>query len=97
MKYLPSVVQAIPMDDFCICAYFSDGAIKRFDVKPLIARGGVFAQLADADFFEDRLTVMNMTAAWDVTGDRNEYKCIDIDPCALYERSVDVEDPLKSA
>ena len=65
MEYLPYVVQAVPGDDFTVYVYYSDGSVRLADIKPLIERGGVFSQLADKDFFVDRLTVMNGAVAWD--------------------------------
>lgn len=46
MNYLASAVQAVPGDDFTVYAYFSDGTVRLAEIKPLIAKGGVFAQLA---------------------------------------------------
>lgn len=94
MDYLPNVVQATPGSDFTAYAYFSDGAIKLVDVKPLIAEGGVFEQLADPTFFRERLTVLNGTIAWDVSGTRDPYTCIDLDPCKIYKTGRSVKDPL---
>lgn len=94
MEYYPEVVQVVAGEDYCVYAYFSDGSIRQFDVKPLIAKGGVFSQLSDGAFFSDRLTVMGGTVAWDVTGDRDETKCIDLDPFTVYEQSAMVPDPL---
>lgn len=94
MEYYPEVVQVVASDDFSVYAYFSDGTVRQFDVKPLIDRGGVFAQLCDASFFVDRLTVMNGTIAWDATGNRDETDCIDLDPFTVYEESITVPDPL---
>lgn len=36
-------------------------------------------------------TILNDTLAWDITGDRNESKCIDIDPDTLYNLPESVE------
>lgn len=96
MELLPSVVQVLPGDNFTVYAYCSDGAVRLVDAKPLIARGGVFAPLADPAFFEARLTVLNDTVAWDMTGDRDETACVDLDPCGIFETAPIVEDPLKS-
>lgn len=52
---MPAVVQAVPGDDFTVYAYCNDGAVRLVDIKPLIAKGGVFSPLADRDFFRDRL------------------------------------------
>ena len=46
------------------------------------------------DFFRDRLTVMNGAVAWDVTGTRDETKCIDLDPYEMYDHCPVVKDPL---
>ena len=94
-SYIPTVVQAVPWQDQTVFAYFSDGSIRHFDVKPLIAQGGVFARLADPDFFRDRLTVLNDTVAWDVSGHFDPTVCIDIDPFAVYAAEA-VSDPLEA-
>ena len=94
MNYLASVVQAVPGDDFTVYAYFSDGTVRLADIKPLIAKGGVFSQLSDPNFFRDRLTVMNDAVAWDVSGSRDPYTCIDLDPCEMYDNACPVADPL---
>ena len=95
MEYIPSVVQAIPGDNHTVFAYFSDGSIHRVDVSPLIARGGVFSQLNDEKLFRDALTVLNDTVAWDISGNRDETTCIDLDPWNIYENSPVVADPLE--
>ncbi len=92
--YIPTVVQAVPGSDFTVYAYFTDGTVRLADVKPLIAKGGVFGNIADETAFSDLLTVMNGTVAWDVAGGRDEFGCIDLDPCVLYESSAVVSDPL---
>lgn len=97
MNYQASVVQAIPGEDYTVYAYFSDGSVRQADIKPLIARGGVFASLQDEQVFRDRLTVMNHAVAWDINGDRDTTKCIDIDPCSMYESAIIVKDPLMYA
>ena len=97
MEFLASVLQAVPGDDFTVYAYFNDGTVRKADVKPLIARGGVFAPLADETFFRERLTVMNGAAAWDADGTRDAAKCIDLDPQVMYEQAPVVRDPLADA
>ncbi|EEA91549.1 DUF2442 domain-containing protein [Collinsella stercoris] len=94
MEYLPCVVQALAGDDFTVYAYFSDGSVRRADIKPLIEQGGVFAQLSDEDFFSSRLTVMNGAVAWDVAGNHDETSCVDLDPWNMYETCECVADPL---
>lgn len=95
MKLLPAIVQVVPGEDFTVYAYCNDGAVRLVDIKPLIAKGGVFAPMADSAFFADRLTVLNDTVAWDMTGDRDETACVDIDPCQIFETAPIVDDPLR--
>ena len=94
-SYYPEVVQAVAGPDKSVYAYFSDGAITRFDVRPLIDRGGIFSRLEDEAFFSQALTVLNGTVAWDVSGAYDPTTCIDIDPFLVYE-APRVSDPLES-
>ncbi len=93
MNYYPVVVQAIPAPNQNIYVYFSDGHIRLYDVKLMIAAGGIFSVLSDDSFFHDKLTVMNGTAAWDLSGNHDPSNCIDIDPFELYSAAT-VSDPL---
>jgi len=97
MELIPKVVQAYAGEDYTVYAYFNDGTVRLLDARPLIRRGGVFAPLADAAFFRERLTVLNDTVAWDVDGTRDPRACVDLDPCQLYETCPVVEDPLGKA
>ncbi len=83
MKYFPEVVQAIADEDKIVFTYFSDGRITQFDMKPLIEKGDIFKKLEDNNFFSNRPTVMNGTAAWDLSGHHDPTNCIDIDPLTL--------------
>ena len=95
MIFMPAVVQAVPGDDFTVYAYCNDGAVRLVDVKPLIAKGGVFSPLTDQNFFRDRLTILNDTVAWDMTGDRDPTACIDLDPDQIFTEAPIVADPLE--
>ena len=53
-------------------------------MKPVIKRGGVFKVLADDNIFREKLTVLYHSIAWDISGDRDESKCIDIDPFSVF-------------
>ena len=97
MDFLPKVLQAVAGEDFTVYAYFNDGTVRLLDAKPLISQGGVFAPLGDPSFFRQRLTVLNDTVAWDITGDRDPSRCVDLDPCALYVDCPVVADPLQAA
>ena len=97
MEMIPKVVQAVAGANFTIYAYFHDGTVRLLDAAPLVQKGGVFSPLQDADFFRDRLTVLNDTVAWDMDGNRDPCTCIDLDPCELYESCPVVADPLDRA
>ena len=80
----PKVVQVIPMRDYSVYVYFEDGKIVCYDVKPLLEKEA-FGVLREIAFFMNACTIMNDTLAWDVSGNRDNSKCIDIDPDTLYE------------
>ena len=71
-----------------VYAYMNDGSVRKFDVKPLIKKGGVFKKIEDKEIFKNTLTVLNGTVAWDIAGNRNRYKCIDIDPMTIFKSPV---------
>lgn len=82
--YMPEVVQVVPHRDYTVVVYFSDGKITCYDMSNKVDKG-IFKVLKDIDFFMDRCVILNDTLAWDVTGDMDRTKCIDIDPETLYE------------
>jgi len=45
----------------------------------------VFRPLKDITVFKEACTVMNDTLAWDIGGNRDNTKCLDIDPDTLYD------------
>ena len=94
MDFVPSVYQAVPGEGYSVYAYFNDGTVRLVDVNPLIEKGGIFSQIADIEIFRATLTVMNHTTAWDISGTRDSSKCIDLNPCVIYDNSPVVEDPL---
>jgi hypothetical protein len=92
-KFWPQVLQVLPTDDYCVYAYFNDGSVRLFDVKPLIKPGTVFEQLQDIAVFKSKIAVINDTVAWDMGGNRDPYKCVDLDPFVIFEQCA-VADPL---
>ena len=94
--FMPEVLQAVAGEGNMVYAYFNDGTVRRYDMSELLTRGGVFTQLRDRKVFVDALTVMNGSVAWDLEGNRDATKCIDIDPFVLYESPV-VKDPLEKS
>ena len=96
MDFMSAVVQAVPGDNFTVYAYCNDGAVRLVDVKPLIAKGGVFSPLAEQKFFHERLTVLNDTVAWDMTGNRDTTTCVDLDADQIFAEAPVVDDPLEN-
>ena len=90
---LHTVIQVKPMQNFTVYVYFDDGKIKLFDMSPLLNHG-VFKQISNVEDFMEKCTVINHTLAWDVGGNFDEYKCLDIDPETIYNEGVDTSDPL---
>jgi len=93
-RFYPFVLQVVPTDDYKIYSYFNDGSIRLFNVKPLIKPNTVFEPLIDIEFFKSRATIINGTAAWDITGNRDETACVDLDPLVLFNMPM-VKDPLE--
>lgn len=67
--------------------YFSTGHVRRFDMQPLLGEscGPVFRPLRDEKVFHKSMTVMNGTLAFDVAGNRDAAKCVDIDPMVIFD------------
>lgn len=85
-----SVVQVIPYEDYTVYVYFEDGKIVCYDARPLLEKKA-FEPLKNIDFFMNSCAILNDTLAWDVSGDRDESKCLDIDPETLYKLEQAVE------
>lgn len=77
------IVQVVPFKDYTVYVYFEDGKIVCYDAKPLLEKE-VFAPLKNIDFFMNACTILNGTLAWDLSGERDTGKCLDIDPDMLY-------------
>jgi len=91
-SFWPTILQVIPTDDYRFYAYFNDGSVRLFDAHDLIEPGTVFEPLSDLKFFKEKLTVINGTAAWDLSGTRDPRKCLDLDPFVIFEQPA-VTDP----
>lgn len=83
----PEIVQVVPRNDYSVLVFFVDGKVTNYDVSKLLDRG-VFQQLRDKDVFMKRCTILNDTLAWDIAGNRDVTKCIDIDSETLYAAPV---------
>ena len=83
--FFPKVLQAVPSDDYKVYAYMNDGSIHCVDMTPIIETKTVFKPLSDIQTFKSRLTVINDTVGWDFEGNRDPYKCVDIDPEVVFD------------
>ena len=92
MEYMPEVIQVIPVDNYKVYVYFDDGSIKLYDASDDI-KCGVFKGLQDINIFKNTCTVLNGTLAWDLDGNYDETKCLDIDPFNIYENYPEVDEP----
>jgi len=79
----PKVVQVIPMEDYSVYVYFEDGKIVCYDMSHMIDKD-VFRSLKNMDIFMNTCTVLNDTLAWDISMNRDNTTCLDIDPDTLY-------------
>lgn len=79
----PEVVQVVPNENYTVTVYFEDGKIVLYNVVPLLEKE-IFQPLKDKDVFMNTCTILNNTLAWDLAGNRDTSKCIDIDPDTLY-------------
>lgn len=93
MHFQPEVFQAVAGKNFVVYAYMNDGSIRMLDMKPIIKNGGVFKVLEDEKIFHEKLTVLNNSVAWDMGGNRDEYKCIDIDPFNIFNSPMVLDIP----
>ncbi len=80
---IPEIIQVVPNENYTVIVYFDDGKIVLYDVAPLLEKE-IFRPLIDKNIFINACTIMNDTLAWDLEGNRNASKCIDIDPDTLY-------------
>lgn len=88
----PEIVQVVPNEDYTVTVYFEDGKIVLYNVVPLLEQE-IFQILKDKSVFMNTCTILNDTLAWDLAGNRDTSKCIDIDPDTLYELQA-IEDKI---
>lgn len=90
--YMPEVIQVIPDDNYKVYVYFDDGSIKLYDASELVQQG-IFTGLIDINVFKNSCTVLNGTLAWDLEGNYDESKCLDIDPFEIYNNYPESDEP----
>ena len=57
-EYIPEIYMAAPAGGKKVDCYFTNGAVRRYDVNRAIRLGGVFAPLKNQAVFNRSLTVM---------------------------------------
>ena len=81
--YIPIVIQVKPFDNFHVHVTFNDGKVIDYDATADL-RTELFEPLRDIKVFKEACIIMNDTLAWDITGNKDNGNCIDIDPFTLY-------------
>ena len=81
-------IQAVAKDNYIVHVYCNDGSIREVDMKPIIAKGGIFEKLKNPEFFRGNITVLNDTVAWDLSGCYDPGNCIDLAPEILEESPI---------
>ena len=82
--FFPEVLQAVAGDNYIIYAYMNDGSVRKYALSSFVSGKEELSALKDPEVFKNSLTVLNGTAAFDLTGNRDETNCVDIDPLVLY-------------
>ena len=84
LLYFDKLYDKFTLDNFHVQVFFDDGKIVDYDATEDL-KAEIFKPLRDIDAFKEACTVMNGTLAWDLSGNRDESSCIDIDPFTVYE------------
>ncbi len=87
-EYIPQIFMVSPAGGKKVDCYFTNGAVRRYDVNRAIRLGGVFAPLKNQRVFERSLTVMDGVLSFDISGRRDPYDMIDICADVVYTDGV---------
>lgn len=87
-EYIPEIYMAAPAGGKKVDCYFTNGAVRRYDVNRAIRLGGVFAPLKNQSVFNRSLTVMDGVPSFDISGKRNPYDMVDICADVIYAEGV---------
>ncbi len=91
----PGLFQVVPTDNYSVYLYYDNGEIREYDCKWILKEDRAFEKLHNLNTFIESCTVLNKTLAWDISGRRDSYHCIDICPDTIYTESTKVlQDPL---
>lgn len=89
-EYIPQIYMAALAGDKNVDCYFTNGAVKRYDVAQAIDLGGVFAPLADQQVFESSMLVYDGVLCFDIAGTRDPYEMVDICADVIYAEGIDI-------
>lgn len=83
-EYIPRLFMAKSVGGKVVECYFTNGAVRRYDVSEAIKLGGVFAPLADQELFERSMMIVDGTLSFDISGKNDPYDMVDICPEVIY-------------
>lgn len=83
-EYRPQIFMAALAGGKKVDCYFTNGAVRRYDVNRAIRLGGVFAPLRNQKVFERAVTVMDGVLSFDLSGRRDPYDMVDICADVVY-------------
>ena len=89
-EYIPQIFMAALAGGKKVDCYFTNGAVKRYDVSRAIRLGGVFAPLKNQKVFERAVTVVDGVLSFDLSGKRDPYDMVDICADVVYADGVSV-------
>ena len=89
-EYIPQIYMAALAGGKKVDCYFTNGEVKRYDVNRAIRLRGVFAPLKNQKVFNRAVMVMDGVLAFDIAGDRDPYKMVDICADVIYTDGVSV-------
>lgn len=83
----PKLFQVFPQEDYTVVLFYDNGEIRLYDCGWIKTEPGIFEKIREMSKFRELCTVMNGTLAWDISGTRDPYNCIDICPDTVYQES----------
>jgi len=89
-EYIPQIYMVALAGGKKVDCYFTNGAVRRFDVSAAIRLGGVFAPLKNQKVFERAVMVIDGVLAFDIKGNRDPYEIVDICADVVYTEGKEV-------
>ena len=92
------IVYVCPGGDYRVFCLFSNGQWRTWDASGMLNKHLMKQHMEkDSNFFNNAIAVINDTLAWDRTGARDPYECIDIDPGVIWDegQSITMEEMVR--